>query len=332
MDNLWVAWIFLSAGAVLQLSAEQAGVGTITLVDPAFNELVPSGARIEKLAGNLRFTEGPVWTHEGAGYLLFSDIPANAIMKWTPDGQVSIFRKPVFPGSFPDGQFVGSNGLTLDRQGRLVACEHGNRRMTRTEKDGSITVLADRFEGKRLNSPNDAVYRSNGDLYFTDPPYGFLKQDDDPAKELKFNGVFRLTPAGKLDLLEKDMTRPNGLGFSPDEKKLYIGNSDRARMIWMVYDVRPDGTLANGKVFYDVTAEKGEGVPDGMKLDTKGNLYCTGPGGIWVFSPQGKHRGTIHPPEIPANLHWGDADAMTLYITARTGLYRVKLNVKGIRP
>ena len=332
MDNLWIAWMIFSAGAALQLSAEQAGVGSITRTDPAFNELVPAGARIEKLAGNLRFTEGPVWIHEGGGYLLFSDIPANAIMKWTPDGQVSVFRKPVFTGSFPDGQFVGSNGLTLDRQGRLVACEHGNRRMARTEKDGSITVLADRFEGKRLNSPNDAVFRSNGDLYFTDPPYGFQKQDDDPAKELKFNGVFRLTPAGKLDLLVKDMTRPNGLGFSPDEKKLYIANSDQKRKIWMVHDVMPEGTLVNGKVFYDVTAEKGDGVPDGMKLDSKGNLYCTGPGGIWVFSPQGKHLGTIHPPEVPANLHWGDADGKTLYITARTGLYRVKLNVKGVRP
>ncbi|MBI3667626.1 MAG: SMP-30/gluconolactonase/LRE family protein [Acidobacteria bacterium] len=332
MGNFWAAWFLLSAGGVLQLSAEQAGVGSFTRVDPAFNALVPAGAKIEKLAGNLRFIEGPVWIHKGGGYLLFSDIPANAIMKWTPDGQVSVFRKPVFPGSYPDGQFIGSNGLTLDRQGRLVACEHGNRRVTRTEKGRSITVLADRFEGKRLNSPNDAVFKSNGDLYFTDPPYGFQKQDDDPAKELQFNGVFRLTPAGKLDLLVKDMTRPNGLGFSPDEKKLYIANSDQARKIWMVYDVKPDGALANGKVFYDVTSEKAEGVPDGMKLDSKGNLYGTGPGGIWVISPQGKHLGTIHLPEVPANLHWGDADGKTLYITARTGLYRLKLNVKGIRP
>jgi gluconolactonase len=321
----------LSAGGVsLSLLAQEAGVGTIQRADPALDQLIPPGARIEKLAGGFRFTEGPVWRREG--YLLFSDIPANAILKWIPDGKVTDFRKPVFPGQYPDGQFVGSNGLTLDSQGRLVSCEHGNRRVARTEKDGKIAVLVDRFEGKRLNSPNDAVYKKNGDLYFTDPPYGFLKQDDDPAKELPFNGVYRLTRAGKLELLVKDMTRPNGLGFSPDEKLLYIANSDSARKNWMVFDVRPDGTLTNGRVFYDVTKETTDGLPDGLKLDTRGNLYGTGPGGVWVFSPSGKHLGTIRPPEVPANCHWGDADGKTLYMTARTGLYRIKLNVTGIRP
>ena len=312
--------------------SQNADVGKIQRIDPALDKLISPTAKIEKLAGGFQFTEGPVWVKDGGGHLLFSDIPANAILKWTPDGKVTPFRTPVFPGPFPDGQFVGSNGLTLDAQGRLVSCEHGNRRMARTEKDGSIRVLADRFEGKRLNSPNDAVYKKNGDLYFTDPPYGFLKQDDDPAKELKFNGVFRLTPAGKLDLMVKDMTRPNGLGFSPDEKKLYIANSDPSRKIWMVYEVKADGTLTNGRVFFDVTAEKADGLPDGMKLDARGNLYCTGPGGVWVFSPEGKHLGTIQPPEIPANCHWGDADGKTLYMTARTGLYRIKLAATGIRP
>ena len=305
--------------------AQNADVGKIQRVDPALDKLVPPTAKIEKLAGGFQFTEGPVWVKEGGGHLLFSDIPANAILKWTPDGKVTTFRKPVFPGTFADGQFVGSNGLILDAQGRLVSCEHGNRRVARTEKDGSITVLADRFEGHRLNSPNDAVYKKNGDLYFTDPPYGFAKQDDDPAKELKFNGVYRLTKAGKLELLVKDMSRPNGLGFSPDEKKLYIANSDAARKIWMVFDVKSDGTLANGRVFYDVTKDKGDGVPDGLKLDRRGNLYGTGPGGIWVISPEGKHLGTIQPPETPANCNWGDADGKSLYMTARTGLYRIKL-------
>jgi gluconolactonase len=319
-----------AGGASLSLLAQEAGVGTIQRADPALDQLIPPGAGIEKLAGGFRFTEGPVWLREG--YLLFSDIPANAILKWTPDGKVTDFRKPVFPGQYPDGQFVGSNGLTLDAQGRLVSCEHGNRRVARTEKDGKITTLADRFEGKRLNSPNDAVYRKNGDLYFTDPPYGFLKQDDDAAKELPFNGVYRLTRAGKLELLVKDMTRPNGLGFSPGEKLLYLANSDPARKNWMVFDVRPDGTLANGRVFYDVTKETTDGLPDGLKLDTRGNLYATGPGGVWVFSPAGKHLGTIRPPEVPANCHWGDADGKTLYMTARTGLYRIKLNATGIRP
>lgn len=332
MSKRLVASIMFVVGVALQSGGQEAGVGAVTRLDPAFDRLVAPGAKIEKLAGGLQFTEGPVWVAEGGAYLLFSDIPSNAIMKWAPDGATSVFRKPVFPGSFPAGQFVGSNGLTLDRQRRLVSCEHGNRRVARTEKNGSITVLADRFEGKRLNSPNDAVYKKNGDLYFTDPPYGFLKQDDDPAKELKFNGVFRLTPTGRLDLLAKDMTRPNGLGFSPDEKKLYIANSDPARKVWMVYDVRPDGTLANGKVFFDVTQEKEQGLPDGLKLDTQGNLYGTGPGGVWVLSPQGKLLGKIQPPEIPANCGWGDADGKTLYLTARTGLYRIKLSVAGIKP
>ncbi len=330
---MWRPIIRLAAGGgvALTLMAQEAGVGTVRRVDPALDKLVPPGAKIEKLAGGFRFTEGPVWIKDG-GYLLFSDIPANAILKWTPDGKVTPFRKPVFPGKFPDGQFIGSNGLTLDAQGRLISCEHGNRRVARTEKDGTITVLADRFEGKRLNSPNDAVYRKNGDLYFTDPPYGFVKLDDDPAKELKFNGVFRLTKDGKLDLLVQDLTKPNGLGFSPDEKRLYISNSDPNRKVWMVYDVKADGTLAGGRVFYDVTREQADGLPDGLKLDTRGNLYGTGPGGVWIFSPQGKHLGTIQPPEVPANCHWGDADGKTLYMTARTGLYRIRLSVAGLRP
>lgn len=330
---MWRPIIRLAAGGgvALTLMAQEAGVGTVRRVDPALDKLVPPGAKIEKLAGGFRFTEGPVWIKDG-GYLLFSDIPANAILKWTPDGKVTPFRKPVFPGKFPDGQFIGSNGLTLDAQGRLISCEHGNRRVARTEKDGTITVLADRFEGKRLNSPNDAVYRKNGDLYFTDPPYGFVKLDDDPAKELKFNGVFRLTKDGKLDLLVQDLTKPNGLGFSPDEKRLYISNSDPNRKVWMVYDVKADGTLAGGRVFYDVTREQADGLPDGLKLDTRGNLYGTGPGGVWIFSPQGKHLGTIQPPEVPANCHLGDADGKTLYMTARTGLYRIRLSVAGLRP
>jgi gluconolactonase len=315
----------------LSLLAQEPGAGSIQRIDPALNKLVPADAKIEKLAGGFRFTEGPVWIRDGGGYLLFSDIPANAILKWTPAG-VTTFRKPVFPDKHPDGQFVGSNGLTLDAQGRLISCEHGNRRVARTEKDGAITVLVDRFEGKRLNSPNDAVYQKNGDLYFTDPPYGFQKQDDDPAKELPFNGVYRLTANGKLELLVKDMTRPNGLGFSPDEKLLYIANSDPKRKNWMVFDVRADGTLANGRVFFDVTQERADGLPDGLKLDAAGNLYCTGPGGVWVFSPDGKHLGTIRPPEVPANCHWGDADGKTLYMTARTGLYRIRLNAVGLRP
>ena len=320
------------AGGLLVCGNGQAqGVGKVIRTDPGLDALVPASAKIEKLAGGFQFIEGPIWFKQG--YLLFSDIPANTIFKWTPDGKVTPFRKPSgYDGSdAPAGAFIGSNGLTLDKQGRLTICEHGNGRVTRLEKDGKLTVLAAKYEGKRLNSPNDAVYKSNGDLYFTDPPYGFPKEDADPKKELKFNGIYRLS-GGKLQLLNQDMTRPNGIVFSPDEKFLYVGNSDAARKIWMKFEVKADGTIANGKVFFDVTRETADGLPDGMKIDKGGNLYCTGPGGVWIFSPSGKHLGTIAPPETPANLNWGDADGKTLYMTARTGLYRIKTTAEGIRP
>jgi gluconolactonase len=316
---------------ILAVGLSAADSGKIVRLDPAMDQIAISGAQIEKLAGGFIFTEGPVWITNG-NYLLFSDVPGNVIYKWSPGGKPSDYRRPVFPGQVPQGAFLGSNGLTLDKQGRLISCEHGNRRVARTEKDGKITVLAERYQGKKLNSPNDAVYKSNGDLYFTDPPYGFAKEDKDPAKELDFNGIFRLTSGGKLELLVKDMTRPNGIALSPDEKKLYVANSDMARKLWMVYDVKADGTLANGKVFFDASNEKADGAPDGLKVDKRGNVYATGPGGVWVFTPLGKHIGTIAPTEVPANCGWGDGDAKTLYMTARTGLYRVKLNIPGVRP
>ena len=308
-----------------------ASNGTIDRTDRALDQIVPDGAIIEKLAGGFAFTEGPIWFEDG--FLLFSDIPRNEIHQWTPDGAVTLFRKPSgYDGNdAPDGAFIGSNGLTRDQQGRLLICEHGNARVTRLEKDGSLTVLAGAYDGKRLNSPNDIVQKSNGDIYFTDPPYGLVKQDEDPRKELDFNGVFRLSN-GSLHLLHRDLPRPNGLAFSPDEKYLYVTNSDQRQKICMRFEVRPDGSLATAKVFYDLTQEAAPGLPDGIKIDQKGNIYSTGPGGIWIFTPEGKHLGTIKPPEIPANLHWGDKDARTLYITARTGLYRIKLNIAGIRP
>ncbi|MBZ5699108.1 MAG: SMP-30/gluconolactonase/LRE family protein [Acidobacteriia bacterium] len=307
---------------------------TVVRIDPALDKLVPAGAKVEKVHGDFRFIEGPVWVRSG-GYLLFTDIPANSIMKWTPGGTVSVFRKGIFPGTYPDGVFIGSNGLTLDPQGRLVAAEHGNRRVARYEKDGSTTVLADRYEGKRLNSPNDLISKSNGDIYFTDPP-GLLRTyptdaKDIPQKELDFNGVYRITAEGKLQLLTKDIPYPNGLTFSPDEKKLYIASS-RPDKFWMVYDVNADGTLANGRKFFDATKIPGDDVPDGMKVDTAGNVYATGPAGIMIFSSEGNLLGTIQFPELPANCAWGDADGKTLYVTARTGLYRIRMNVAGVRP
>lgn len=301
--------------------------------DIALDAILPTDSKVEKVAEGFIFTEGPVWV-PGGGYLLFSDIPANTIYKWKPGGKAEVFRKPsgYDGGNAPAGAFWGSNGLTLDKQGRLTICEHGNRRVTRIEKEGKLTVLAQSFEGKRFNSPNDAVYRSSGDLYFTDPPYGPIQGDNDPKKEIPFNGVYRLTKAGKVELLSKELERPNGIALSPDEKALYVANSLRNRMVWMSFPVNRDGTLGKGQVFFDATGFTAGGVPDGMKVDQKGNLYCTGPGGVLIFSPSGKHLGTIPVPEAPANLGWGDADGKTLYITARTSLYRIRLSIAGLRP
>lgn len=265
----------------------------------------------ERVATGFQFTEGPLWHPDG--YLLFSDIPANQIRKWTPGGEVTIFREPS----------GNSNGLTFDRQGRLIACEHGNRRVSRTEKDGTIVTLADRYQGKRLNSPNDVVVKSDGSIYFTDPPYGVRPED----RELDFQGVYRWAPDGTLTLLVDDFEKPNGLAFSPDEKTLYIADTDRRHV--RAFDVQPDGTLANGRTFAELKSDA-PGGPDGMKVDVEGNLYVTGPGGTWVFDPTGKHLGTIVTPEAPANCAWGDADGKTLYLTARTSVYRVRVKVAGV--
>ena len=310
-----------------------SGAGTITRVTPAFDALVPRDAQIEKLADGYMFTEGPVWVRRGqpGPYLLFSDIPANAIRKWSPTEGTSDFMYPVFDGDPGDRSQVGSNGLLIDGEGRLVLCEHGNRRVSRVENDGSLTVLADRYDGKRLNSPNDAVFHSNGWLYFTDPPYGLAGQDVDPDKELDFNGIYRVSPEGEVELLVHDQTRPNGLGLSPDERTLYVANSDRSDKVWYAYDVLEDGTLASGRVFYDVNDQEAPGAADGMAIDRNGNLFATGPGGIWVISPDGTHLGSIQPDEVPANAGWGD-DGNTLYMTGRTGLYRIRLNTGGAIP
>lgn len=285
---------------------------------PEFWKLVPKDAVVEKVADGFHFTEGPLWSK--AGFLVFSDIPGDNIVKvaWDRAGkpQVGVHRK--VSGN--------SNGLTYDKEGRLIACEHGNRRVTREEKDGTITVLASHFEGKRLNSPNDIVVKSDGSIYFTDPPYGC----PDPQREIKFQGVFRLSPDGKLTVIAEDFDRPNGLAFSPDEKTLYIADSS-SRMHIRAFDVKPDGTLANGRVF--VKMDIGEpGCPDGLKVDTQGNVWTTGQGGIWVIDPKGKLLGIIRVPEVPANCAWGDKDGKTLYMTARTGLYRIRTSAKGIRP
>jgi gluconolactonase len=318
------------------LLAQPAAQTPIRRIDPAFDKLVSPNAKVEKVADGFQFVEGPVWFRPGA-YLLFSDIPGNVILQWSPSGGKMVFRDHIFADSFPPGKQVGTNGLTLDKLGRIIAAEHGNRRISRIGRDGKLTVLADRYEGKRFNSPNDVVVKRNQDIYFTDPPFGLLNPGQgledalkSPLRELNFNGVFRITPEGKVDAVVKDLALPNGLAFSPDEKLLYVANS--AGKTWSVYDVKPDGTLAGGRIFFDAGKETGEGVPDGMKVDTAGNVWAAGPGGILVISPRAKLLGVIQFPEVPANCAWGDADGKTLYVTARTGLYRIKTNIAGIRP
>ena len=311
--------------------ATAAGAQIVRL-DPALDQIVPRDAVIEKLAEGFQFTEGPVWVHDG-GYLLFSDPNANTIYAWTPDGELSVFRAKSGYRGVDIGEYgqPGSNGLTLDRQGRLTINEHGNRRVTRLEKTGALTVLADRYHGKRLNSPNDLVYRSDGALYFTDPPFGLPKFFDDQRKELPFSGVFCLV-GGELKLVATDLAGPNGIAFSPDERYLYVSNWDAQRKVVMRYEVRPDGTLASGRVFFDMTGAPGEDALDGMKVDQRGNLYVSGPGGVWILSAEGKHLGTLRGPEHPHIMAWGDADGRTLYLTAQTGLYRIRVNIPGTSP
>ena len=276
-----------------------------------WGDILNADTKLDKLAGGFQFIEGPVWMPGGS--LIFSDIPADTIYEWKGGDKASVFRKPSH----------NSNGNTLDREGRLITCEHGSRKVTRAEKNGTITVLAERYEGKLLNSPNDVVVRSNGDIYFTDPPYGIKKEQE----EIGFCGVYRLAHDGTLTVLVKDFVRPNGLAFSPDEKQLYIADTAAGHM--RVFDVRADGTLGSGHTFADVKGKK-PGVPDGMRVDVRGNVYCTGSGGVHVFAPSGRSLGIIEVPEVAANCAWGDADNKTLYITASTSLYRIKLKIAGV--
>ena len=301
-------------------------VASFLRVDAAFDSLVPAGAQIENIAGGFTFTEGPLWRPHGA--LWFSDVIGNVVREWKPGGTVTeILRPGGYDGSsLPEGGFNGPNGMTADRDGAVVLCQHGNRRIVRISREREVTTVVEGFQGKRLNSPNDLVFHADGSLYFTDPPYGLPRQDEDPAKELAFNGVYRWAE-GNLQLIIEDLHRPNGLAFSPDYKTLYVANSELPKK-WMRYDVAADGAVRNGRVFANVDDSPEPGVPDGMKIDSHGNMYAAGPGGVWVYSPEGKHLGTIKTPETPANCAWGD-DGRSLYITAVTGLYRVKLAVPG---
>ena len=329
--HIWL--LFLSVGLSNcdgEIGGGESGIvnnaGTVDRIDPRVDALVPIGAIIQKLASGFAFTEGPVWDQRN-NQLYFSDLRSNAIHTWNDEAGLGTYLQPVFEGDAGHPS-VGSNGLNMDSQGRLLLMEHGNRVVSRIESDGSRTVLVDQYRGMRLNSPNDSAWHSNGWLYFTDPPYGLAQQESDPARELEYNGIYRLSPEGEIQLLESDQTRPNGIAFSPDQQTLYVANSDGAEKVWYAYDVMNDGTISNPRIFYDVNDQDTVGAADGMKVDVSGNIFATGPGGVWIFSPEGDHLGTIRPEEVPANVAWGD-DGSTLYMTARTGLYRIRLNTRG---
>jgi gluconolactonase len=282
------------------------------------------------LASGFEWAEGPVWFAEG-GYLLFSDIPRNSIHRWSEAEGLTLWMRPSgYTGVTDYGAEPGSNGLTRDLQGRLVLCEHGDRRVSVLTAGGGKLTLADRYQGKRLNSPNDVVFKSDGAMYFTDPPYGLPNRWDDPLRELDYCGVYRLSPDGELSLLTAEMSRPNGLAFSPDERTLYVANSDPEQAIWMAYDVQPDGSLGNGRVFADVTAMYGvlPGLPDGMKVDQHGNLFATGPGGVHVYDPSGELLGRIDPGVATANCAWGE-DGSTLFLASDMYVCRIRTKTRG---
>lgn len=332
LRRLAFSFLVLAVVPVRICAQSSLPIGRIERLAPAFDALVPRDARIEKLAEGFQWSEGPVWRKSG-GYLLFSDIPGNTINRWKEGEGISVFLRPAgYGGPTPFGRELGSNGLTFDANDRLVMADHGNRQIARlNDSIFTKTTLADRYEGKRFNSPNDLVYHANGDLYFTDPPYGLDGNNDSRAKELPFNGVYRLKPSGELTLLTKELSFPNGIAISPDGRTLYVAVSAR-KPLWMAYDIQPDGTIAHGRVFFDpapLIAEGRTGAPDGMKVDRQGNLFATGPGGVLVISPAGRHLGTILTGERTANVAFGD-DGSTLYMTADKKLLRIRVSTKGL--
>jgi gluconolactonase len=340
----------LAASACLlsTVIAHAAGDNTVVRLDPALDQLVAPEAKVELVKGGFGFTEGPVWMTEGkSGYLLFTDIPGNVVWKLTPDGKASVYLENVgYQGPeawrwggiqnngfdrndarFEEFSMIGADGLTVDRQGRLILATFAGRSLMRIEKNGKRTILTDKYEGHRFGGPNDVVVKSDGAIYFTDTYGSFRLREKDPRKELDFTGVY-MWKDGKLSLLVKDMPMVNGLAFSPDEKYLYV-NGSRENYVNR-YEVKPDGTLTNGKLFIDLSKETERGITDGLRVDTKGNLYETGPGGVWIISPDAKHLGTIRAPEQATNVGFGDPDRKTLYIAARTGIYKIRVLTPGI--
>jgi gluconolactonase len=322
-----------TVAAAVSGSTSTAAGSRIERLDPAIDALIPRDARVERLAGGFDWVEGPVWRRD-QGYLLFSDIPKNTVYKWKDGEGISVFMRPAgLTTAKAQGREIGTNGLTTDAQGRLVVADHGNRLIARVS-DTTFTkvVLADRYEGKRFNSPNDLVYRANGDLYFTDPSYGLFKLNADSAKELPFNGVYRLTPSGALTLLVRDLTFPNGIALSPDGNTLYVAISDGEHPYIMAYDVQADGNVARGRIFFNADSlvkRRLPGALDGVKVDAKGNLFATGPGGVLVISPQGRHLGTIVAGDVTANVAFG-GDGSTLYLTSNHALMRIRTSTTGL--
>lgn len=309
-------------------NADYPTTGEIERLSPKLDELIKKGAKIEVLAEGFVWTEGPLWV-PGHDMLLFADIPPNRIYRWREgEHSAEVYLEPAgYTGKGQRGGEPGANGLVLDPEGRLVMCQHGDRRMARMntpldDPQAAFTTLADNYQGKRLNSPNDAVYDSKGNLYFTDPPYGLEKPEN---QELPFQGVYKLSTTGELTLLTDQLSRPNGIALSPDEKTLYVANSDPERAIWMAYDIT-DGGIDNGRVFFDATqyVPQTPGLPDGLKVDNKGNLYATGPGGVWILTPNGEHLGTIKTGQATGNCAFNE-DKSVLYITADMYLLRVVL-------
>lgn len=335
-------------GAQAPSTLPPASGSPVVRLDPALDALVSSDAKLERVATGFGFTEGNIWVRQGkSGYLLFSDIPANVIYRMTPDGKTSIYMeksgytKPDIwrvgfiqtngkdrnDPAFEEFPMIGSNGLALDRQGRLIIATWAGRSIDRIETNDKRTVLADRYDGKRFGGTNDVVVKKDGAIYFTDTYGGLRLREKDPKKELDFNGVY-MWKDGKLTLLIKDLPNTNGLAFSPDEKYLYV-NGSRDKYAKR-YEVKPDGTLANGIMFIDITKDPTPGITDGLKVDVKGNVWETAAGGVWIISPDGKHLGTIRTPELAANVEFGDPDHKTLYIAARTSIYKIRVNVVGI--
>lgn len=311
-------------------------VGQVERLDPAIDALIPADAIIEAVADGFTWSEGPVWLPQKQ-CVVFSDVPGNTVYAWTESDGLSVYLNPSgFTGSVPRSGESGSNGLALDSHGRLLLCQHGDRRLARMDatqqnSQSKFVTLADRYKGKRFNSPNDLAVHSSGTIFFTDPPYGLVKKLDAPARELDFQGVYKVDPNGKLTLLLRDLPRPNGIALSPDEKTLYVAQSHQPAKVFMAYDVDDNLELSGGRVFFDANklGESRPGNPDGLKLDQYGNLFATGPGGVLVLSPEGKHLGTIRTGELIANCGFGN-DGRTLYMTSHRYLCRIRLTTKGV--